>query len=98
MTVYQVLPSMERLPFTAGFYVNAEDLRRLLLDWEKRLTNDGLTATMSDVVTEMNRERRSLHCEPEMPPPVHTWHGRDIDTMDFAELREALKSTTSNFR
>lgn len=80
-------------PIEPGKYVKATDLRELLMGWERELSGSVETG----VGDEMREERLSLHCEPEVRE-VTTWRGMDIEKMDLDELRQALKSTASDFR
>ena len=90
MTIYSFQAGLPLGSIRPGKYVRAEELRDLLFEWEKRLTNDGLTATMSDVTKEMNRERWSLHCEPKAPPEEWSYRGEKVKDMSRDRLVEVV--------
>ena len=76
--------------------VKAEELWESLLHWEDLLLRVQSCLAI-EVSNQIRKERLSLHCEPEVQE-ITTWHGVDIENMNMHQLREALRSTASNFR
>ena len=71
-------------------YVRATDLREKLKVWEDIL-RDVTHVTAQNLACDMLDLRLSLHCEPEMPPPVHKWRGRRIKDMSRLELLDTVE-------
>ncbi len=90
MTVYHLCHGMDLTALELGFYVKAEELRELLLDWDQRLLplSGAVVARLREIIC---AERLSLHCEPELPPEEWSYRGDKVKDMSRDRLVEVAE-------